>query len=583
MVNIFGKIGALDALADKPTAQFSTRSMQVQFWGRIYNYDTLQQSPETANPAEIVHAMFAINGIEALGRIDGSFIVIITSPEHTIIARDRHGTYAQIYYTDSHYATSLHRLCSMEKGLKPSGGALATFLATGVIPTPHTAFENASKLEAGHALIIGRKVPVQVIALDNYGKRPDMPANEQEAVELYRHLHTEAIKRRIGRNPQVVGMLLSGGYDSGSNLAALRQCYDGEIRTYSIGFRGDTWTELPLARIMSQHFGTHHAEYEITGEEITQLPSIVRALGDPFVEGGLMVNYAAMRLTANDKLPVILGGDGSDQYFGTACRELALRYMAARCGILPLLKCGKSLLGMIGASDSSMLFKPYFRLLSICNALNGDLFGFTNHATRQLMPRCHAKYRTAVKADNSSWTRLYQLHRKAVDIEKTIDQVILFKASRLADMMGNTMAFPFTDLQLRLMLDQLPMQLLCNTTSVKDMAKGNFSAKYLLKACYRPLLPPEITSKKKQGGFAPMPIFFADTLRRRRLADFILSSSCCSELLHRHHLEAFLRHYDNIGNNSWFWFRQNQAIKYFNLLTLAIWWEEYVKNKEVAL
>ena len=313
------------------------------------------------------------------------------------------------------------------------------------------------------------------------------------------------------------------------------------------------------------------------------MPSIVRALGDPFVEGGLMVNYAAMRLTANDKLPVILGGDGSDQYFGTACRELALRYMAARCGILPLLKCGKSLLGMIGASDSSMLFKPYFRLLSICNALNGDLFGFTNHATRQLMPRCHVKYRTAVKADNSSWTRLYQLHRKAVDIEKTIDQVILFKASRLADMMGNTMAFPFTDLQLRLMLDQLPMQLLCNTTSVKDMAKGNFSAKYLLKACYRPLLPPEITSKKKQGGFAPMPIFFADTLRRRRLADFILSSSCCSELLHRHNVEAFLRHYDDIDNNSWFWFRQNQAIKYFNLLTLAIWWEEYVKNKEVAL
>ena len=80
-----------------------------------------------------------------------------------------------------------------------------------------------------------------------------------------------------------------------------------------------------------------------------------------------------------------------------------------------------------------------------------------------------------------------------------------------------------------------------------------------------------------------MPIFFADTLRRRRLADFILSSSCCSELLHRHNVEAFLRHYDNIGNNSWFWFRQNQAIKYFNLLTLAIWWEEYVKNKEVAL
>lgn len=584
MTDIFGKIGELDAAADQPTAQFSTRSMQVQFWGRIYNYDTLHENPATANPAEMVHAMFAVNGIEALGRIDGSFLVIITTAENTIIARDRHGTYSQLYYTATHYATSLHRLCSIEDGLKPCGDALATFLATGIIPTPHTSFEGVSKLAAGHALIIDNKLPAQVIALDNYGKAPSVPADEREAIELYRHLHTEAIKRRIGNSPQVVGMLLSGGYDSGSNLAALRQCYGGEIRTYSIGFCGDTWTELPLARLMSQHFDTRHTEYEITGDEIMQLPDIVRALGDPFVEGGLMVNYAAMRLAAPDKLPVILGGDGSDQYFGTACRELALRYIATRCGIIPLMKIGKTLLGMVGASDSHSLFKPYFRLQSICNAMDGDLFGFTRHATRLLMPHCHAKYRTAVKPDNSSWNALYMQHRKAIDIEKTINQVILFKASRLADMMGNNMAFPFTDLRLQLLLDKLPMQWLCHATSVKDVARGRFTAKYLLKACYRPLLPTEITAKKKQGGFAPMPIFFADDTRRRRLADFILSSSCCGELLNRRHAEAFLRRYDTTsGSNSWFWFRQNQAIKFFNLLTLAIWWEEFIKNKEVTL
>ena len=79
-----------------------------------------------------------------------------------------------------------------------------------------------------------------------------------------------------------VGILLSGGYDSGSNLAALRSIYDGQIDSYSVGFKGDAWTELPMARLMSETFGTRHHEYEIDGTETSALPDIVRFLGEPF-------------------------------------------------------------------------------------------------------------------------------------------------------------------------------------------------------------------------------------------------------------------------------------------------------------
>lgn len=41
-----------------------------------------------------------------------------------------------------------------------------------------------------------------------------------------------------------------------------------------------------------------------------------------------------------------------------------------------------------------------------------------------------------------------------------------------------------------------------------DIARGRGTAKYLLKHHYKSLLPEAITSKKKQGGFAPMPLFF---------------------------------------------------------------------------
>ena len=31
----------------------------------------------------------------------------------------------------------------------------------------------------------------------------------------------------------------------------------------------------------------------------------------------------------------------------------------------------------------------------------------------------------------------------------------------------------------------------------------------------------------------------------------------------------------------WFWHRQNKALQYFNLLTLVVWWEEFVEGHEV--
>jgi len=79
---------------------------------------------------------------------------------------------------------------------------------------------------------------------------------------------------------------------------------------------------------------------------------------------------------------------------------------------------------------------------------------------------------------------------------------------------------------------------------VIKIARGHATAKYLLKYHYKPLLPEAITSKKKQGGFAPMPLFFKDDRQRTRIADFILSSSVVGDYLNRKTVERFVRRYD---------------------------------------
>lgn len=98
------------------------------------------------------------------------------------------------------------------------------------------------------------------------------------------------------------------------------------------------------------------------------------------------------------------------------------------------------------------------------------------------------------------------------------------------------------------------------------------------------MLPEAITSKKKQGGFAPMPLFFKDNRQRARIADYIMQSSITRDFLKRDVVESFIRQYDREASEAgnWFWYKQNKAIQYFNLLTLSIWWERFVEGKQVT-
>ena len=94
------------------------------------------------------------------------------------------------------------------------------------------------------------------------------------------------------------------------------------------------------------------------------------------------------------------------------------------------------------------------------------------------------------------------------------------------------------------------------------------------------MLPEVITSKKKQGGFAPMPLFFKDDKQRAQIADFIMTSSVTRNFLKRDVVGRFIKQYDQEVNTdgNWFWYKQSKAIQYFNLYTLALWWERFIEQ-----
>jgi asparagine synthase (glutamine-hydrolysing) len=111
-----------------------------------------------------------------------------------------------------------------------------------------------------------------------------------------------------------LGAFLSGGLDS-SIIAALAKRHLGELQTFSVGVAGSS--DLAAARVVAEHLGTIHYEYEITaGAVLDALPEIIHSLEsyDQDLVRSAVPCYFAARLAAKHT-KVILTGEGADELF----------------------------------------------------------------------------------------------------------------------------------------------------------------------------------------------------------------------------------------------------------------------------
>src|SRR5207237_9231603 len=97
-----------------------------------------------------------------------------------------------------------------------------------------------------------------------------------------------------------VGAFLSGGVDSSSVVALIRQFLNEPVKTYSVGFEGDgeTFSELPYARMVAKKFQTDHHEIIIRPSYLVELANkVVWHLDQPLAENATLANYLDRKST----------------------------------------------------------------------------------------------------------------------------------------------------------------------------------------------------------------------------------------------------------------------------------------------
>ena len=305
---------------DQPLANEDGTCTVVQN-GEIYNYAELTRELERlghrfrtrCDTEAIVHA-YEQWGLAFAERLRGMFAVAIWDARERalVLARDRFGIkplYYRVVEDEISFASELDALPTGELDLD----AIEAFLAFNSIPAPLSVFREIRKLSPGHVLA-WHEGEIELRRFARPGPlAPRNGADEAELLEECRARLRDSVRAHLVADVPV-GVLLSGGVDSGA-LAALAAEESAEpVRTFSIGFEEASFDELANARAVAERYGTTHRELTLRPDAALVLPALADAFDEPFADSSALPTYLVSKLAAED-VKVALSGEGGDELF----------------------------------------------------------------------------------------------------------------------------------------------------------------------------------------------------------------------------------------------------------------------------
>jgi len=508
-------------------------TLHIVFNGEIYNFPEVRaelvrlgETFRTRSDTEVILKAYRVWGVDALARLNGMFAFAIWDEPRQLLfaARDRLGKKPFFYHQRSGLLTFASEMKSLlaypgtERTIDP--GAIDLYLTHSYVPSPRTIFTGVRKLPPAHYLTFERgRLTVAPYWELRYGVEGPRQAEDQY-VERLEHLFREAVRRRLISDVPI-GAFLSGGLDSSAVVGMMAQISDEPVRTFTIGFEEEGFSEVEDARLIAKHFGTRHSEYVVKADAIAVLPELVWYLDEPFGDSSAVPSYYVAKM-AREQVKVVLSGDGGDELFGGYTRYIdALRprpwrwipggvrrrVIGTLAELLPINTPGRNRLYEMGhlsnntPSDRLGIY-PYIKDRLYSRAMRGEVS----------RSRAEPEGSPAV-VDPAPMRSLDALSRLQYwDTKSYLPDDILVKVDRTSMAHALETRAPLLDHVLVSYVATIPSDL-----KLKDGV-----SKYLFRKMAARYLPAAVFNKKKQGFGIPKDAWFRSDLKghaRERLLD----------------------------------------------------------------
>lgn len=551
----------------------------IVFNGEIWNYKALRkeflekghQFRTNSDTETIIHA-YEEYGADCIAHLNGMFGLAIwdLSRKRLLLARDRVGK-KPLYYAhiDGNliFASEIKSLlCHPQVKRQVDVQALADFLSIRYVPGPATLFAKISKVLPGHMVLYENGELKEQCYWDfTFGKTENHPV--EDYIQGIREHVTRAVEERMMADVPL-GAMLSGGVDSSIITGTMSQLMDEPVKTFSVGFDVPDYSELPYARLVSQHFGTEHHDLIVKCSDLSaHWPLLTWHRDEPVSEPSDLGVYLISKL-AQQYVKVVLSGEGGDELFA-GYPKYVVDWLARYYQILPRPIRDQMITPLLERLPYNMR-----KLKMAARALSQpaperwmNWFGVFNGPLKNNL--LSASTKASIDSDSSQAFRRWLAKNPQrddlssmlyLDTKIWLPDNLLMKADKMTMAASLEARIPFLDYRLIEFAAGIPSNI-----KVKP-----FQAKYLLKRAYADFLPEPILTRKKMGFNVPISIWFRGE-QRNLITNLLLSERARSRgFLNNEFVASMLR--DHLEG------RTQYGNQLFILASLELWFRVFIDN-----
>ena len=321
------RLSFIDLEGGKQPLCNENETIWITFNGEIYNYQELRkillekghQFKTNSDTEVIVHA-YEEWGTDCVNKFRGmfAFAIMDLQKDELFLARDHFGIKPLVYG----FSKDVFCFASEIQALKEVQGmfftmnlkALDLYLQFQYIPAPHTIYNEVFKLPPAHWMRV--KSDGTIIEKKRYWQfqfKEGIIKTEAEWAEGLSEVIKESVKAHlISEVP--FGAFLSGGIDSSAVVGYMAQQMQQPVKTFSIGFKEEQYSELKYARKVAEYWQTEHHEEIVSPDALSILPELVKHYGEPFGDSSAIPTWYVSRL-ARKHVTMVLTGDAADELF----------------------------------------------------------------------------------------------------------------------------------------------------------------------------------------------------------------------------------------------------------------------------
>ncbi|MCG2737380.1 MAG: asparagine synthase (glutamine-hydrolyzing) [Candidatus Methanoperedenaceae archaeon] len=319
------RLSIIDLSTGKQPIHNEDESIWIVFNGEIYNFQELKLSLEkighrfyTNSDTEVIIHAYEEFGEKCVNKLRGMFAFAIwdANEKKLFLARDRFGI-KPLYYSNiesklffGSEIKSILQYKSYNQEINLS--AIHDYLSYLYIPAPKTIFKDINKLPPAHILCYKNgKMKIEKYWDLTFPEQKNL--GEEYYIKKTRELLEESVRLHMISDVPI-GVYLSGGLDSSTITGLMSQISDQPVKTFTIGFNDEEFSELGYARCVSDHFNTEHHEFIVEADSFELLPDIIRQHDEPFGNATSIIHYLISD-QIRKKVKVALSGTGGDEIF----------------------------------------------------------------------------------------------------------------------------------------------------------------------------------------------------------------------------------------------------------------------------